>query len=197
MRSQLDQQVKKLDEMVEEERLKDSREASPEQNVRQPRFALEAEGPPDTKIRERNEGAAKAVQAVYGDSYAANGVDPDPMCSTSFGDDCTPVLPYLREGALVDNGAATLKSCLPPLEMRSPKAAGGLLPTGEASIVTRATYNQPPLRLYSTEERNSKKTNLRTPILSILCDSSFRRNKLFAAPSCPRVIETKYGQNRM
>ena len=197
MRSQLDQQVKKLDEMVEEERLKDPREASLEQNARQPRLALEADSPPDTKTREHKEGTAKAVHAMYGDSCAANRVDPDPMCSTSFGDDCTPALPCSRENALVDNGAAVPKSCLPSLEMCSPTAAGGLLPPGEASIVTRATYNNPPLRLYSTEETNPKKTSLRTPILSVSCDSSFRRNKLLAVPSYRRVIETKYGQNRM
>ena len=79
MRSQLDQQVKKLDEIVEEESLKDPREASLEQDARQPRLTLEADGPPDTKTHERKEGAAKIVQAVYGDSYAANRVDPDPM----------------------------------------------------------------------------------------------------------------------
>ena len=79
-----------------------------------------------------------------------------------------------------------------PLKMRSPTAAGGLLPTFEASIATMTTYNQPPLRLYSTGETNSKKTNLRTPILSVSYDSSF----LPAALSCRRVIETQSGQNR-
>ena len=98
-----------------------------------------------------------------------------------------------REDGLVQNGAAAPKSCVPSLEIRSPTAAGGLLPTGEASIATVTTYNQPPLRLYSTEETDSKKTNLRTPILYVPYDSSF----LPAAPSCRRVIETKSGENRM
>ena len=39
------------------------------------------------KTRERTEGAAKAVQAIHGNSCSANRVDPDPMCSTSFGGD--------------------------------------------------------------------------------------------------------------
>ena len=41
--------------------------------------------------------------------------------------------PGLQEGALVDNGDAVPESCLPPLEMRSPTGAGGLLPAGGTS----------------------------------------------------------------
>ena len=100
-----------------------------------------------------------------------------------------PALPW-RDDVVVENGAAALMLCLPSLEMRSLTAAGGLLPNGEASIATMTTHNQPPLRLYSTEETNSKKTNLRTPILCVSYDSSF----LPAAPSCRRVIETKPGE---
>ena len=173
MRSQLDQQVKKLDEMAKEMRLKDRRQESLEQDARRPRLAMEADGPPDTKTRECTEGAAKAVQAMHR-------VDSDLMRFASFGDDCTGLCS--REDALVDNGAAVLKSCLTPLEMRTPTAAGGLLPTGEASILTRINYNQPPLRLYLTEETNSKKSNLRTPVLSVPYDCSFRRNKLLLSP---------------
>ena len=119
----------------------------------------------DTKTRELTERAATAVHAMHGDSCSANRVDPDPIFCTSFGDDCTgpPALPGSREDALVDNGAAVPKSCRPPLEMRSPTAAGGLLPTGEASIAMRSSFNQPPLRLYSAEEANSKETRLNTP----------------------------------
>ena len=103
-----------------------------------------------------------------------------------------PALPR-RDDVVVENGAAAPKSCLPSLEIRSSTAAGGLLPTGKASIATMTTYNQPPLRLYSIEETNSKKTKLRTPILYVSYDSSF----LPAAPSCRRIIETKSRQNRM
>ena len=100
--------------------------------------------------------------------------------------------PCLGENALVDNGAAAPKSCLPSLEMHSPTAAGGLLPTGEASITTRTTFNQPPLLLYSTEETNSTLT----PYVSY-DNSFFQMNNLPAAPSCRRVIETKSEENRM
>ena len=134
---------------------------------------MEADGPAKTKTSEHTEGAATAVQAMHGDSCSADRVNPDPMCSTSFGDDCTgPPAPLCSgENALVDNGAAAPKFCLPSLKMRSPTAAGGLLPTGEASIATMTTDNQPPLRLYSTKETNSK-TNVRTPILPVSYDTT-------------------------
>ena len=88
-----------------------------EQDARQPRLAMEADGPADTKTRERTEGAATAVQVMHGDSCSANRVGPDPMCSTSFGDDCTgpPAPPCSGENVLVDNGAAAPNSCFPSL----------------------------------------------------------------------------------
>ena len=66
-----------------------------EQDARQSRLAMVADGQAYTKTRERTEGAATAVQAMHGDSCSDNRVDPDPMCSTSFGGDCTgpPALP--------------------------------------------------------------------------------------------------------
>ena len=48
------------------------------QDARQPRLAMDAGGPADTKTRERTEGAATAVQAMYGDSCSATRVDPGP-----------------------------------------------------------------------------------------------------------------------
>ena len=105
-----------------------------------------------------------------------------------------PLAPPCRDEVLVENGTAAPKPCLPSLKMRSPTAAGGLLPTGEASIDTKITFNQPPLRLYSTEETNSKKIS--TPYVSY--DSSFfQMNNLPAVPSGLRVIKTKSGENRM
>ena len=104
--------------------------------------------PADKKTRERTEGAASAVQAKYGDSCSANRVDPEPTCLDSFGDDSTgpPALPCSRNDAMVGNGAAAPKSCLSPLEMRSPTATGGLLPAGKASTTTRITFYHPRLR---------------------------------------------------
>ena len=127
-----------LREFKEDLRRLDQRLAGLEHDARQPRLVMEANGPANTKTRERKEGAATAVPAMHGDSCSADRVDPNPICSTSFGDDCTgpPAPPCSREDVLVDNGTAAPKSCLPSLEMRSPTAAGGLLPTGEDSLAT-------------------------------------------------------------
>ena len=124
----------------------------------------------DTKTRERMEGAATAVRAMHGDSCSTNRVDPDPMGSTSFGGDSTgpPALPCSRDDALVGNGAAVPKSCLSPLEMRSPTAAGGLLSADMATTATKTTFHQLSLWFCLTEE-----TNPRTSVLYISYFSSF------------------------
>ena len=176
------------------EQRKNQRVASLEQDARQPRLAREADGPADTKTRRHTEDAAKAVQAKHGNnSCTAQKVQGGPKTSTCFGVKAEPTALSCRDDVLVENGVAAPKSCLSPLEMRSPTAAGGLLPAGKASIATRTTFNQPPLRLYLTKETNSNKTS--TQYVSY--NSSFWRNYLLAVPSCRRVIETKSGQNRM
>ena len=154
---------------------------------------MEADGPANTKTRERTEGAVKPVQAKHGDSCTAQRVQDGPKISTCFSVMAEPPALPCRDDAVAENSAAAPKSCLPSLEMRSPTATGGLLPTGEASITMMTTYNQPPLRLYSTEETDSKRTNLRTPVSYVSYNSSF----LLAALSCRRVIETKSGENIM
>ena len=151
---------------------------------------MEADGPSDTKTRERTEGVAKAVQAMHGDSFSANRVDPDPICSTSFGVKVEPPALPCRDDVVVENGAAALKSCFPPLEMRSPTAAGGLFPTGKTTTATWTTLDQPTIWFCLAGE---KKT--RTSTLSASYYSSFWRINLLTAPSCRRVIETKSGQN--
>ena len=153
-----------------------------EQDARHPRLAMEADGPADAKTRERKEGAATTVQAMHRDSFSASRVDPGPKTnSTSFGSKAgSPSFPC-RNGVL------------PSSEMRSPTAAGGLLPTGEATIATTTTYNPPPLWFYATEEMVTKKSILRTQILYVLYDSNFWPSASF----CRRVIETKSGENRM
>ena len=143
-----DKSDRKLDELTANLRATDQRLATLEQDTRQPRLVMqEAARPSDITTRERTEGAAKAVQAMHGDSFSENRVDPDPKSSTSFGDDSTgpPALPCSRDDALVDNGAAAPKSCLSPLGMRSPTATGGLLPTDKTSTATRIIFHQLPL----------------------------------------------------
>ena len=177
-------------------RATDQREAGQEQDARQPRLAMESDRPANTKTRERTEGAATAVQAMRGNSCSVDRVDLDPMCSTRSGDDCTgpPAPPCSGENALVDNRAAASKSCLLSMEMHSPTAAGGLVPTGKTPTATKTTYNETILQLYATDVTNPKEKHLRTSVSSVSYDSSFW--KLLAAPSCLRVIETKSMQNR-
>ena len=57
-----------------------------QQDARQPRLAMEADGQVDNKTRERTRGAATAVEAIHEDSCSSNRVDPGPKTtSTSFG----------------------------------------------------------------------------------------------------------------
>ena len=51
-----------------------------------------------------------------------------------------------RDDIVVESGDAAPESCLPSLEMRSSIAAGGLVPTGEASTATETTSNETLLR---------------------------------------------------
>ena len=145
----------KLDELANEMGATRQRLARLEQDARQPRPAMETDVPSDTKTQKRMEDAV-AVQAKHGDSCSANQVDPDPMYLTSFGDDSTgpPALSCSRDDTLGDNGAATPKSCLPFLEIRTPPAAGGLLSAGTASTATRTTFDRPPFWFCTTEEIN-------------------------------------------
>ena len=173
--------------------------SSQEHEARQSRLAMEADGPANTKTQERTEGAATAVQATYGDSCTAEQkVQDEPKTSITFGVEAEPPGLPCREDFSIEDVATGPKSCLPSLEIRSPTAAGGLVPTGEASTATETTSNEPLLRFYATEEMNpaedSKMKNSWTLTLYASYDSSsFWR--LLAAPYCYRVVETKSRQN--
>ena len=128
----------------------------------------EARQPRLPKTRERTEGAATAVQAIQGDGFSARRVEPGPNTnSTSFGVKAeTPALPC-RDDVVVESGGVASELCLSSLEMRSSTAAGGLVPSGEHSTATETSFNQPPLRFYSTEETdletNCKKIQFNLP----------------------------------
>ena len=77
---------------------------------------------------------------MRGDSFSARRVEPGPK-TTSVGMMAEPPALPCRDDVLVENGDASPKSCLPFLEMRSPLAAGGFLPTGETSTATRTTLS--------------------------------------------------------
>ena len=179
----------KMEELTEDLRTIGQRVASFEHDARQPRLAMEADVPADTKTRERTEGVATAVQAMHGNSFSAKRFQDGPKRSTTFGVKAEPPALPCRGDALVENGAAAPNSCLSPLEMHTPKAAGGLLRTGKTSPATRITFNQPTFWFCPTEE-----TNLMTSVLYAYHYNIFY---LRAAPSCRRVIETKSGQNLM
>ena len=167
--------------------------------ARQPRLAMEEDGQANTKTRERTEGAATAVQAMRGDCFSARRVEAGPNTnSTSFGVMAEPPALPCRDDIVVKSGAAAFESYLPSLEMRSSTAAGGLVPTGEASKATETNPNEPPLRFCSTEETDleGKKSWTSTSSASYDSSSVFQERNLSATPYCRRVVDTKSGQNR-
>ena len=163
-----------------------------EHGARQPRLAMEADGPADTKTRERTEGATTTVQAMRGNGFSARQVEPGPnINSTSFGvKPKTPALPC-RDDDVVESGDAAPQSCIPSLEMRSSTAAGGLVLTGEASTATETNFNQPPLRFCSTEETDLETKCKKTSIPSTSYDSSSVSQKRNLSATFYRVVETK------
>ena len=107
----------------------------------------------NTKTRKRTKDAAIVVQAMRGDRCtAAQKVQDGTKTSIMFSVEAEPPDLPCRDDVLVEGGDAAPKSCIPSLEMRSPTAAGGLVPTGEASTATETTFNEPFLR-FSTRPR--------------------------------------------
>ena len=196
MKSQLDK-LKELMRRLEQHLL------SQEQDARQPRLVMEeADGHANTRPRERTNCAAIAVQAMRGDSCTTEQkVQDGPKTSIAFGVEAEPTDLPCRGDVSVEEGATSPESCLSSLEMRSPTAAGGLIPTGEASTATRTTSDEPLLRFYATEEmhpeEDSKKEKLWTSTPYASYDSSvFQESALSAASYCRRVVESKSRQNR-
>ena len=137
-----------LIEFEEDLRSISQRLASLEHGDRQPRLAMEADGPADKKTREHTEGAVKAVQAMHGDSFSANRVQAGPKTtSTSFGVKAKPPALPCRDDVVVENGAAAPKSCISPLEMRTTTTVGGLLPTGKTTTASSTTFDHSTLVL--------------------------------------------------
>ena len=143
MKEALDRWDKKLneisDKMDELSDVMNQHETRLEHGARQPRLATEADGrQADTRTRERTEGVTTAAQAMRGDCFSARRVEPGPKTySTSVGMMAEPPALPCRDNVVVESGPAASKSCLPFLEMRSPSAAGGLLPTSEAFSATK------------------------------------------------------------
>ena len=159
---------------------------------------MEADGQASTRTRERTEGASTAAQAMRGDCSSARQVEPGPINSTSFGMKAEPPAHPCKDVSVVECGAAAFKSCLPSMEMRPSTAAGGLVPTGDASKASETTLYEPPLRFCLTEKIDLKAENSRTSIPYASYDSSsvFQERNLSATPYCRRVVDRKSGQNR-
>ena len=178
----------------------DEHVTSLEHGARQPRLAMEADGPTSTKTRELREGAAKVVQAMRGDRYtAAQKVQDGPKTSISFGMMAEPHALPCRDDVVVESGNAASESCLPSLEMRSSTAAGWLVPTGEASTASETTSNESLLWFYKTEEMNPEADSKIEDSWTLTPSASYDSSsfwRLFAAPYCYRVVETKSRQNR-
>ena len=149
---------------------------------------MEADLTADKKTHERTEGVAATAQDE--DRCSAKRVQAGPTSPAILGKKAEPPVLPRRDDVLVDNGASAPKSCLSPLEMRTPTAAGGLHPAGKDSTMTRVIYNQPRLLFCPTGETNPKRTSVQYASYS----SSFWSNNLLAAPFCRRVIETKSEQ---
>ena len=200
MDSYSDRWNKKLDEISAEMKKMDQHVTRLEHEARQPRLAMEADGPADTtKTRERTEGAATAVQAMRGDGFSTRRVEPGPTTnSTSFGVKAEPPALPCRDDSMVECGAAAFELCLPSMEMRPSTAAGGLVPTGDAFKASETTLNEPLLRFCLTEETDLKARNSWTSVPPASYDSSsvFQERNLSATPYCQRVVGTKSGQNR-
>ena len=93
------QQEKKLGKLQDDlTRLFEQLAARLKEDARQPRLATEADGPANTKTRERTEGAATAVQAMHDDSCTARTVQDGPKTSISFGVKAEPPLQGRRFG---------------------------------------------------------------------------------------------------
>ena len=185
-----------MDEISDETK---KRLARLEHGARQPRLTMEADGQADTRTRKRTEGAATAVQAIRGDCFSAHRVEPGPTTnSTSFGVKAEPPALPCRDDSVVECGAAAFESCLPSMEMRPSTAAGGLVPTGDASKASETALNEPSLRFCLTKETDLKANNSWTVVPSASYDSSrfFQERNLSATPYCRRVVDTNTGQNR-
>ena len=186
MKSHFDQ----LDELLEKTRETNQPPAGLEHDARQPHLAMEADITSVKKTCKRTEDAA-ASGAMNEDSSFVQ-VDHDPMCLTSFGDDFTepPALPCYRDDVLIDKGAEAPKSCLLTMKMRTQTAAGGLLPDGIASTVTRTIFLQPHLwNFCQPEEIHFRTTSVQYARYSIfwkmeILETKTRQTMVFDLGGC-------------
>ena len=161
MDSCFDRQENMLDEIIMKMTRGTSQHAAKlEHNARQPRIAMEADGPTHAKTRECTEGAATAVQAMRGDGFSARRVEPGPKTNpASVSMMAEPPLLPCRDHFLVENGDSSPKSCLSAVEMCKATPAGGLLHAGSASTNKTQGTNF-PLQLLPWSFRETSKEKI-------------------------------------
>ena len=165
-----------------------------EHEARQPRLAMEGDVEPDTKTHKRTEDAA-ADRVVNRDSSSARKIDNGSMSLTSFGMIAEPPALSCRDNALINKGDEAPKPCLPPVEMRTLKAAGGLLPASTASTAMRTIF--PRLLFFLSHGEETKIRNGRTnfnqlapPCWSRAIQTKLRQNLVFDPGSCISHLHT-------
>ena len=127
---------------------------------------MEADVELNTKTRKRTEDASGADRVENEDNSSTERVNGGPTSLTSFGMIAEPPDPEKSIGnALIDKGAEAPKPCLPPVEMRTPTATGGLLPAGTAPTAMRVIFPR-PLFFWSLGEEIKEKTG-RTTLTSL------------------------------
>ena len=125
-RSHFDRHDKKLEDLTGMMRATNQRLADLQHQAQQPRLATEADVDPDTKTRNRTEGAA-VDQAKHGNSSSAR-VDDGPTSLTNFGMIDKPLLLAPEKcigGTLVNQGAQASKPHFPPVEVCMLSSAAG------------------------------------------------------------------------
>ena len=114
-----------------------------EYEARQPRLATEEDVEPNKKTRMRTESAFTADRAMNGDSSSTR-VDGGPTSLISCDMIAEPPTLPCMDDAVVDRGTEAPKPCLSPVEMRTPKAVGGLLPADTASTAIMMIFSPSP-----------------------------------------------------
>ena len=172
MKEAFDRWDNQLDEISDE---MNKRLTRLEHETRQPRLAIEADGPADKDSRGHGGPRNSSTSNAWGWLFCTPGCTPPKHQLDQFGVKAEPPALPCKDDSVVGCSATVSESCLPSSEMRSSIAAGGLVPTGEASTASETTLNEPPLRFYPTEETdlepNCKKTS--TPFASFKSSSFF------------------------
>ena len=156
MRSHFYRQGKELSEPTETMRATNQRLVDLQHEAQQPRLVTEEDVQPNIKIRKRTEDAG-ADRVKNGDISFAR-VDDSLTSLTSFDMLAErPALLMFRDDVLVDKVTEAPKPCLPPVEMRTPTAADGLLPAGTTYTAMGIIFTLPYFSWIIRKTKNTDK----------------------------------------